>query len=101
MLLPKLSCNLIDRECALSELIAGAAPTGIRFSQNFERQQLVDIAQSTVWRAIRDACPFATGEFSFETVEQFVEHLHLPRVQLHGCPVSPKMCFGQHGIERD
>jgi len=82
------------------QLVAGAAPARIRFPQHAARQQVVDVAQCRVRRALGYGSPLAAGELAFEPVEQPVEQLHLTLVQGGGRPMLPETCLGQYGIER-
>jgi superfamily II DNA or RNA helicase len=64
------------------------------------RQQLVDVAQGRVRRALGDGRPLAAGELALEAVEQPVEQLHLPLVHGRPRPALPEARLGQHGVER-
>jgi hypothetical protein len=55
----------------------------LRLAQHTPRQQVVDVAQRGVGRALGDGGPFAAGELAVEAVEQTVEQLRLLFVE--GC----------------
>src|SRR5690554_2825589 len=51
------------------QLVAGTAPARIRFPQHAAREQVVDVAQRRVWRALGDRRPLAAGELAFKAIE--------------------------------
>src|SRR5690606_17541353 len=51
------------------QLVAGTAPARIRFPQHAAREQVVDVAQRRVWRALGDRRPLAAGELTFKAIE--------------------------------
>ena len=83
----------------IRQFVAGAAPAAGRLLQHAQFQQLGDVAQRGVGRALGDGCPLAAGELALEAVEQTVEQLHLPLVQRRACPALPETRLDQHGIQ--
>jgi hypothetical protein len=68
------------------ELIGwSSAPARIRARPHFSAarpaQQIVDVAQRRVRRALGNGRPLAAGELAFEAIEQLVQQLHLSLVQ--------------------
>ena len=57
------------------QLVAGAAATGIGFAQHTACQQVADISQRGILRALGDGGPLAGSQLAVETIEQeaFVE----------------------------
>src|SRR5690606_22329100 len=51
------------------QLVAGTAPARTRFPQHAAREQVVDVAQRRVWRALGDRRPLAAGELTFKAIE--------------------------------
>src|SRR5690606_24549566 len=77
------------------QLVAGPAPARLRSPQHTPREQVVDVAQRRVWRALGDRRPLAAGELTFKAIEQLVQQLHLSLVQWRGCPALPEPRLGQ------
>src|SRR6218665_1025303 len=82
------------------QLVAGAAPAAGRFLQHAPLQQLRDVAQRGVGRALGDGCPLAAAELALEAVEQAIQQFDLPFVQRCARPALPEARLDQHCVQR-
>ena len=64
-----------------TQRIPRAAPTAFQPAQHTARQQVVDVAQRRVSRALAQCGPFGVGQLAFKAVQRAVQDLGLPGVQ--------------------
>ena len=77
---------------------AATAPLGL--AQHTALDQVRDVAQRGVGRALGHGGPLAAGQFAFDAVEHAVEQFDLAFVHGRGGPLLPEACFAQHSVER-
>lgn len=79
-----------------TQFIPRTAPAAFQLAQHATRQQVIDIAQCGVRRALAQRRPLGVGKLAFKAVQHAVEHLGLPRVYGRAGPALPELGFVQH-----
>lgn len=81
------------------ERIAGAATAALIFREHAELDELGDVAQGGVGRALLSLRVFRGSELPFEPVEQAVEDVALPVIERDAAVTLPELRLAEHGGE--
>ena len=89
--------NRAYRSSDLSKGVVGApSPSGV-FHQDALSDEVLDIAQRRVLRALGEFRPFRGGELSLEAFEKTIEYQSLAGVQREIRNRFPEVAYGKHG----